>query len=159
MGADIYLCSVYEPNIAKWQKTFDAAAKARDAKYPPGSDYVAVRASPEQKAVDEAYNQMYAVGYFRDSYNSTSLFWLLGISWRGLEAIDEEGLMSPDKCRALLSTLEARPVTEQRIGDWLKKYCQSDEAKWTEYFTKKHAKLCALLRQAIELNEPLYCSV
>jgi hypothetical protein len=169
MGADIYLMSVYEKNAAEWRPKFDEAVRARDA-YRGADPDIKKRL---QAPVEEAYEGMYAKGYFRDSYNPTSLFWLLGLSWWNDSVFlkKKPGYMGVKAAKALLSRLQNDlQVTDERFAEWERKKRaegwkfsgaggESTPDEWKEMFRKKHADLCALLRQSIELGEPLRCSV
>lgn len=168
MGADIYLKSVNERCMAEWKPKFEQAAAVRNAKYPQqgnGPEYDALQA-----AVSEVYDGMYSEGYFRDSYNATSLFGVLGLSWWqscGEGELIEDGYMQPAKCAELLKTLDATPVTPTLMRGWKSRnsgYATIDDGdnsveSWRQMFERKRETLMSLLKQAIELNEPLYCSV
>jgi hypothetical protein len=165
MGADIYLNSRFEPNKAAAQADFEAAVALRDAKYPRGSTLP--QDCAEQKAVDEAYERMYSVGYFRDSYNSTSLFWLLGLSWWQNDFIGARGKMGVRgmrKLRSLLLSPEGQ-ITDERMARFCRKSsatiddADNSPAAWRAMFERKRERLIALLSEAIELREPLECSV
>jgi len=170
MGADIYLNSVHEKHTAKWRPIFDEAVRVRDTKFPKGSDPKAVEASAEQAAVEKAFEQLNAEGYFRDSYNCTSLFHLYDLSWWQSGYIDQETCEMPvAKMKELRDFLIDNPV-EPRMAVWVTKQ-QADRfgpdftkdgnspKDWEEMFVEKRANLIALLTQAIDLDEPLYCSV
>ncbi len=170
MGADIYLTSVNDKAKAEWEPRFQAAVKARDTYR--GAD-PAIKAML-QKPVEEAYEGMYREGYFRDSYNCTSLFWLLGLSWWEIvekgELKKRPGYLSLKAAKALLYRLQTElKVTDERFAEWEKKQrarygasFKSEEGhpdKWKAMFREKHADLCALLRLSLKLREPLRCSV
>jgi hypothetical protein len=171
MGADIYLNSVFGKCQEEWEYTFNYAVSARNAYR--GSD----KTTQEflQKQVSTAYDGMYAEGYFRDSYNSTSLFGLLGLSWWRDVPLRKDGFLSIRNAERLLRKLEKElAVSDERFHAWCDK-CGSlesspwdridfsgpgnDQASWRKMFEEKHADLCKLLRQSIELKEPLQCSV
>ena len=171
MGADIYLRSVNGLAKAEWQPKFHAAVALRDARYPRGGE-----GTPEQPAVDEAYEAMYASGYFRDSYNATALLGLLGMSWwaaaRGPDEqgweIDENREMPIESMRAFRNALLAREVTDADMVAWetenrsratIEPTGENGVAGWRAWFEGQRLRLIALLEQAIALGEPLYCSV
>ena len=67
MGADLYLdslhqpqCDRYAPRFEQWVRTRDRAQNAADR-------------NKAQHQVEHYYDKMYECGYFRDSYNSSSL--------------------------------------------------------------------------------------
>lgn len=174
MGADIYLKAVYDPHAEKVRPKIDRAIKARN-KYI-GEHSISfgnddAKSKQLQAKVIALYDELHSVGYFRDSYNNTSLFWLLGLSWWQLseELCDGDRNLPVDKARELLARLEAMPVTPEMVEAWAARMREKggvvfdDEDNsvkgWGEMFAEKHKKFCALLRQSIELNEPLYWSV
>jgi len=176
MGADIYLQSVSKRVLEEWEPKFKAACRVRDALGvepernrdapftvvgPP--EYVAAQAK-----VTEAYSKMYSEGYFRDSYNSWSLFWLLGLSWWG--DVGErlvEGDLGADGLAWLRAELEARdvPSEEELIAYFSERDIpvggegEEDPKELRQYYKGQKQELIALITQAQELGEPLYCSV
>ena len=55
------------------------------------------------------YNDMYPTDlYFRDSYNSSSLMWSLGISWWKdvIPMLDDESMLSTEKAQDLIKMIE-----------------------------------------------------
>jgi len=162
MGADLYIESLHDKCHETHRPLFEAAVQARDT--------LAVKASPEfaeklQALVSYHYDQMYAEGYFRDSYNDTSLFWQLKLSWWGDGAtyIGEDGYMSVEKTKELLAEVKNRempPFEEWRVPKRVT--LDEDEhtpQKWYEYFVDKRERFIEFLEQAIELDEPICCSV
>ena len=163
MGADIYLQSKFKPHHEVWEPRFHAAVEARNRLYPCGVP----EGCPEQAAVNAAYDQMYSVGYFRDSYNSTSLFWLLDLSWWGSGFVNDKGKMGVRAMKTLLANLESQPITDELMSKWVAKAegnavvepdGPNSVAAWREMFERKRLKLMGLLREAIDLKEPLDCS-
>lgn len=148
MGADIYLKSIFDKNEAEIKPLLDAAVQRRD------NATTDTEREAAQQEVAKYYDALYAKGYFRDSYNDTSLFWLYGKSWWQLN-YDDGGYLPIEEARRLLADLKIVGINEavfhERFG--------GRAPKWREYFEKKRAHLIALLEQSIELNEPLYCSV
>lgn len=164
MGADIYLRSRSNAAHAEWEPKFEAAVAARNAKYPSG--VTMPEDAPEQKAVSEAYEGMYSAGYFRDSYNATSLFWLLGLSWWDNDFISD-GKMKVRGMTRLRAVLDEHPITDALMLEWADKNAgdatieptgDNSLAGWKAMFTHKREKLIALLDEAIALKEPLECS-
>lgn len=201
MGADIYLNSVYQKNHDLYQPLFREAVDERNRLNRLGDT---AEAEEMQKLVDEYYDKMYEQGYFRDSYNSTSLMWLLGLSWwqpdvpyeifvpteNGWKAIADDAyeLLSEDEqdnaihgwgpvaCRRMLDRVNERMTdgTFERLfaesfsvaalpkNDRIQITSESLEEEsqdWHKLFMGKYEALTSLLRQAIELDEPLHCSV
>jgi hypothetical protein len=195
MGADLYIEPYYTENKDKYQPIFDEACKTRDAyaKGIPEAVYNAVRAeefgldlTPEQLAkkevyateynkykelqakVDEAMEKMYEVGYFRDSYNGSSLFWKLGLSWwamanvhgenKKVQLINSRGYITPKKAVMLLALVEALPITigDAEIKQWAPGTTREDLVK---YFTEKKARFIAFIKFAIEKKKSIMASV
>ena len=165
MGADIYLNSRYEANQAKWQPAFDAAVAVRNAKYPQGVQMP--DDCPEQRAVSEAFQNMYSVGYFRDSYNATRLFGVLDLSWWDNDFIRKDGKMGARGMKKLRAKLDAfGEITEAKLGPWAKaqehvnfKAEGNALSDWATMFERKRTNLIALIDEALALGEPLDCSV
>lgn len=170
MGADLYIRKVYEANRAKWEPAFLAAAHARDTAYP-----TIQRNNPEydalQAKVSETYDNMMSEGYFRDSYNSSSVMWQMGLSWWNdvTPLCNKKGELGMKAIKKLIAMIESRPITIQGIQEsWDKankeaienKYKLTESAQdWFEYFTKDRTDLLAFLRKALELKEPIDASL
>ena len=157
MGADIYLKSIFDKNKAEIEPLFDAAVQRR------ANATTDTEREAAQQEVAKYYDALYAKGYFRDSYNSTSLFAMYGKSWWQL-SYDDDGYLPIEEARRLLADLKIVGINEavfhERFGGRAQNAIGSmSTAEWREYFEKKRAHLIALLEQSIELNEPLYCSV
>jgi len=110
---------------------------------------------------------MYEKGYFRDSYNATSLMWRYEFSWweglpvDGHKAMDEEGNISPVECSRLAEWFRENPVPELVPGEL--SYAEDSEtvegcAGWDKFFEKKRQNWIKILDQAVELDESLNCS-
>ena len=94
---------------------------------------------------------MYSEGYFRDSYNDSNLLWHLGLDYWVWFAgfVDEEGLLSSDNAEKVLAEVQSRKHLLDEIED----------QKEREYFHDKYDELVAFLRTAIELDQPILCSI
>lgn len=190
MGADIYLKSVSDAAREQWTPRFNAACAARDV-------YVAKVGQPTasdrtykklQEAVGEAYEAMYPDdGYYRDSYNASSLFSLLGLSW--WQAADVNGgssdspvgrLINKDREMSVRSMTRLKKYLEEvdfeaRFKTWVaaKRKPPKDRSwdkidfnedgngveEWHKMFSEKRTNLIALLDKAIARKERLHCSV
>lgn len=177
MGADIYLKSVYDVAYAKAKPAFEAAVAARDAYL--NEHGRAVRSTPQyrqlQAEVEKTYDAMYPEdGYYRDSYNTTSLFSMLGLSWWQVSGDDGEGdprlgklikngemyIPSMEKLLGFLKEVDLDARFDKWVGDLGdKKDPEFDPEEWRGYFHRKRNRLMRLLEKAIELKEPLRCSV
>lgn len=76
MGADLYITSIYNENMKKYQKRFSEAIHKRDS-LPLGTK----PRKEAQKIVEQIYNKMYSKGYFRESYGGPGLMAAYGLSW------------------------------------------------------------------------------
>jgi hypothetical protein len=158
MGADLYLDSVFRPNIEQYKPLFDKWVQRRDELQKAGDEAEAKNA---QGKVEEYYELMYDKGYFRDSYNASNLLRRFELSWWADigDMLDEDGKLSPTHAQALLELLRQRePVFEESLhepidwGEW-------SEAEVVVYFREKYQKFKAFLEEAIRLNEKIICSI
>lgn len=161
MGADLYIDSVFMKQRAEWKPKFDAALKAREEfqKANPVHDWTLTDelAIPEallaewdqlDNAVAEAYEGMNKKGYFRDSYNASSLLWKLGLSWWG----SFDGLtLHTDDGGTVLPVANIPTVIRMVESAELRDVCADD----VEYFTEKRKRLVAFLNEALALNAPI----
>lgn len=154
MGADLYLRDIYEENKKKWEPEFYKAIKERDA-LPNGA-----KKDEAQKRVNEAYNQMHASGYFRDSYNDSSLIWKYDLSWwGGLDGfMNKNSEITPTKAKKLLQYLDDnRETFLEKIKDYP---AYSEEGKLDQmYFKAKLTDFRFFLLEAIKNKQSIDCSV
>lgn len=157
MGADLYIESLSNPARERNRPAFDAAvAKRRGAE--PGSEAF----DAAQKEVEAAYQLMYGEGYFRDSYNAGSVFWVMGLSWWNDVQTTGDGYISLDEIRRLIALIEERPITFERVSEHIaerRDRINGTEQEWFEFWVKDRADLLAFFRQALELNEPIRASL
>ncbi len=171
MGADIYLNSKFNKNFEAVAKEIEEAEKLFKVTAPQS---IMDTANDEENAFDAMMvpllEKQYSVGYFRDAYNSHSLLGNLGLSWTQ-EVFDklDDGMLSVENCKWLLQEINNRRIGEKvtkepivaRLNNLFGDTNSTIEldAEKIEYLVKKKSKLVNLLQDAIELNEPLYCSV
>ena len=147
MGADLYLNSAFEPQRQKWEPKFEKAAAARDAA-PDGPSREAA-----QQRVEYCYDQMFARGYFRDSYNDSNLLWKFGLSWWGdVIPMLDHSLLSPAQTLRLLAMMD------ERQGEFDRAVAALSIEEQT-YFREKAAELRAFLREASTRGESIDCSL
>jgi len=116
-----------------------------------------------QARVTKWYNKMYEVGYFRDSYNGTSLFWRLGMSWWNCPYI-KGGEISPENAQKLLDEVEQvelKPITKEELREY---HCKVDDEKnspasWNKMFSEKKERFISFLKEAIANNWAIDASV
>jgi len=172
MGADIYLNSKFEKNYDEVQKQIDEL----EALFKSTHKQTILDAADGND--DELFeltrpllDKQYSVGYFRDSYNESSLLSQLGLSWSSDigSRLNEKSCLSVEDCKWLLYEINNRrigeSVTEEPVMSRLlsvlgmEKTDTSLDAERLEYFVKKKSNFTNLLLDAIELDEPLYCSI
>jgi len=153
MGADLYIKSIsdasqrkYEPEWRKWINARDKAKTEEESK------------RCQQEAV-KYFDLMYPEdGYFRDSYNASNLLWQFDLSWwRDIgPMLDENGYLSMPKIRALRDTVAPKgvPNPPKDVDKW-----DEDADTVYKYFVDKKERFLRFLDKAIELNEPIFCSI
>jgi hypothetical protein len=158
MGADLYLRSVFQPNFDRYEPQFEDWVRRRNELQKRGK---LEEAKAAQKEVETYHDRMYEHGYFRDSYNPTNLLWLFGLSWwEDIGSwLNDEGELAPDKAQAFLHLLAEREAQfETNLAgqivweDWTK-------AEMETYFREKYERLKVFLKEAIDRNEAIECSI
>ena len=154
MGADLYIDSVIEEAKNKYGSKFKYWANKRD-ELQGGSPEHAVA----QKKAQYYYRMMFpSKGYFRDSYNDSGLFPILGMSWWMLKYIDDEGEISVENCKLFLQEIRRKKVPS--LACWVNgRKVKGDGEEWRRYFEKKRKGLMAFLSRAIKLGETVKASV
>jgi hypothetical protein len=153
MGADLYIRSISDKAWAEHKPAFEKAVAQRDR----------VKTRRAQKAaqarVEAAYGRMYGQGYFRPS----SLAWALSLSWWRdvVPQLDDESMLSVERTRAMRERIAAAPIApdEEQMAEALKFEDMKSRDDVLAYFEKERKALLAFLDTAIELNEPIYCSL
>lgn len=160
MGADLYIRSLNDPIKKQYEPLFNEWVEIRNK-------CINEKAKDEaQEKVSKYYDLMYSAGYFRDAYNGTSILNQLGLSWWQdvSKLLDKEGNMSPKNAKKLLAKIEDKPLPKI-TGVWLMaNHCavdgdQNSPAAWEKSFAEHKAELVSFLKKAIELNEPIECSI
>lgn len=160
MGADIYLNSVHDKNCKKYETQFNRAVQLR------GQASSVVSHEQHQFMVDKYHNLMNSSdGYFRDSYNNSSLFWMYKMSWWDIseELCDNNSYLSIVNAKVLMHRI-IEIKHDHAMNAWLeqqhnKPSSTTTEWEWRTYFAKKREDILTLLRSSIRLNEPLVFSV
>lgn len=172
MGADIYLHSKFDKNyedvyeeIEQVQLLFNMTYNSSILDLPEGQQ------DKFQEMLSPLFEKAYSVGYFRDPYNNNSLFWQLGLSWwKDVVPKLDDGFLSIENCKWLLDEIQNRRIGEQVSEEDppisnLQKILGSEPEKkelnseFLDYLINQKIQLCNLLKDAIELNEPLYCDL
>lgn len=179
MGADLYVDNVFkeDPRVSVIGKKLDEIRNTlRDLPEDSPEDLVK-RLERREKALCDAYgrilDKMFCVdnGYFRDSYNSSNLLWVLGLNyWAWLGGfVDGKGFLHPQHARIILQKIESKPVTETRVRRHIKaqKIKLGDNGKppdeefkeWLDYFVEKRERLIRFLKMAIDADSLILCSI
>jgi hypothetical protein len=177
MGADLYLNSEYERRQQEFnvEALWIAFSKITDDPKVPQDLKDKARAewgTASEKAREGCY--------FRDSYNESSLAWLVRLSyWQSCEHCDENGLLSMNETKRWLDAISAADIptlvkeavergkTKDKPGrlpmleDGAKLHLGDDEKleDVIAYFEKKKANFITLLQKSLDLKEGLYWSV
>jgi hypothetical protein len=108
MGADIYLRSVYDKQCAEFRvdDMRERLTKLRTMENPPEGIERLIDEGRELFA--ESLHQAEKGAYFRDSYNSSNLAWLCGLSYWGENGnLDDNGCLRVERAREWLQVLSA----------------------------------------------------
>lgn len=165
MGADLYRDD-HDTISEQHSEAFAYAVKQRDT--------APTEAEKEhwQTKVSEAYDLMYDHPYyFRDSYNNSSLFSKLDLSWWGdlefyfgpngdgdMEKITEDGeeysdqRLYPEGARRLEQAVRER-------AELLAYNLRDLDEEWRSYFFEKYDTFLDFLRQSAEGSHTIRCSV
>lgn len=155
MGADLFIRKITEPARKAHEPAFKAAVAARDA------------GTGTQEAVDAAYAKIYPDdGYFRDSYNATSVLNRMGLSWWQdvVPLLTRAGYLSGPRLDTFIKMLESHPV-EFRTAEQLKAdHATVDNGEnspegWHNYMTDKRERLIAFAKRAKSLRCGIYASL
>tara|TARA_R100000655_G_scaffold1668_7_gene6436 strand:+ start:1236 stop:1712 length:477 start_codon:yes stop_codon:yes gene_type:complete len=157
MGADLYLGRLFRENYDKHRGPFDKAIEERKTA---GTDK---ERDVAQERVEELYDRMYSLGYFRDSYNNSSLFLKLELSWwedfprftdvKDVNGVREQTVLTPKGAKAL-----KKVVNNENRKEKFFKNIESEDKQGQEYFIEKYKELNAFLDTAIEKNIDVECS-
>lgn len=175
LGADLYIKSKFDSNFAKVNPLFRSAIEERDKCKSGTSKY-----SRAQDKVDQFFDQLYCpeAGYWRDPYNSNSLFGQLeGLSWWNdvCPRLDDQDQLHPPDVAWLLNEVRSRRLTVQ-ANLTEEQECASDvvekvvdvavearaenlSADDVEWFLGRKFRLVAFLEEALRLNKPVVCSL
>ena len=169
MGADLYIESITNAARQKYRPQWEHWIDLRNQYQAEHKEESATQAA--EKA-DRYFDKMYPnEGYFRDSYNSSSLLWMFKISWWKdvSKLMDENGYLQPAQCQTLLNTMaERRPffklaLSELKDEEVYNFSTQSTEietvAEQRHYFYGKERRFRNFLQRAIDMNEAVYCSI
>ncbi len=112
-----------------------------------------------QVKVDEIYDFMFPDdGYFRDSYNNSSLFWILGLSWWQDvgELTDDESLLHAD---GAIQTLREMVMSKVIPDEVTIEGSDENSKELGDHFKAKKARFIQFLDKALELKQPILASI
>lgn len=126
----------------------------------------------ESKALAKEFEALQETHYFRDSYNASSLFWVLGLSWWQLarnDVIDDDDVMSAIDVQLLLQhyyEVRGDRLSDDAIEKWyageMEKGMISDKQtwqEWAEYFREKGEHFEQFCKRTLENDGYWKCSV
>lgn len=170
MGADLYIESLYDTNRRKYESLFNTACSDRDRLVTKlgGRETKGVYEKPSVKAiqakVEKYYDKMYAKGYFRDSYNGTSVLWRLNLSWwTDVIPMLNNGFLKGGNLVRFRNSVANAVMVRPTVAELRESHCTVDKkntpATWHKYYRDKRERLVKFLDTAIDLGEPVRCSL
>jgi hypothetical protein len=125
------------------------------------------------RVLAKEYEELQETHYFRDSYNASSLFWRMGLSWWGLlneGYIDDDGIANADTVQMLLegyNQLHERVLSKEATTAWYAgevekgTHFDPDEGpdEWVKYFQEKGKHFAEFCQRTLDNNGYWECSV
>ena len=145
MGADLFMNKAYDKRMEEHRASLDDLGK-----------------HPSHEELEPLYDKIYKQGdvYFRDSYNSGSVMWAMGMSWWDdvVPMLDEDGNLSHEDTLKLVNKITDAPINVS--ADFLEN--MPDE--WTiddaqKYLREEQQKLVGFLNRAVETDDTVGCSL
>ena len=169
MGADLYSDSIVDPAREKWTPAFEKACSERE-KVQKKLEKLGVDFWKDEKfkkvqaKIDEAYGNMYPdEGYFRDSYNCSSVLARLELSWWKdvIPMLDKEGKLVGPKIKELVEMIESRELKLVDAEEYAEKFRNPEDSAddWNKYFIQKKQNLLKFLNGALQDNDSISCSL
>lgn len=187
MGADLYIMKLHKQLEKQWGPWVNKAVlvsralaivkeSGRGFTFNDGSPIkIAEITNAAQEIVEFLNDKQYEEGYFRDPYNDGTMLNVLGGSyWRDVSKMcDKQGDMKLPEIKKFINWLEAHKVPEVEWfnTEWIKdtegKPCES-RIKWIAeegvdkiqaYFVGRREDMLAFFNKALELKQPVHCSV
>lgn len=177
MGADLYIEPIYTEHKAEHQPAWDKAVELRDLHMKEhncsliwnmdgtiDTKKTCAILGKLQAAVEAADNVLFQdnPGYFRDSYNNSSIFWRLGRSWwRDTGTwLNKDNNMSPRRAKNFLVQIKALPIKAvTKDEEWASKMAKKQIDEWNTYFVEKKARFEAFLQRAVDAKQYIHFSV
>lgn len=179
MGADLYIEPIYQRN-QKHRPAFEAACRLRDEAKETLRAYKALvqacvvsgsigagqlpaakrNLTEAEQALEAAQAEVEKIwakafggpGYFRDSYNGTSVLWRLELSW--WQDVPH-GELTADQLRKFRAEIVARTLKPVTVAGLKEEGCKVDDGEnspkaWAKYFRNKKRQLVRFLDRAIK---------
>jgi len=183
VGADIYLYDKRREDLDARIDAWINEAKHQDISTRLGTDEEPEKRSyihiwqggidEVSKALAKEHEELMETHYFRDSYNQSSLFWRLGLSWWGLsqsDYIDENGNLNAETVQMLLdgyNELHEQALSEEATTAWYKQQLEEDMMFsddegvefWVKYFQEKGQRFAEFCQRTLDSNGYWQCSV
>lgn len=165
MGADLYIHEIFKPNYNRRCEEYIKLEEER--KRLSAQDEVDEAAVKQiDKEIHKVYDAMYSEGYFRDSYNPSSVMWCMKLSWWRdvLPLLDDSGRLVGENIHKLIDMINSAgfcvPSTIEDLNVMnLSTDGEDPVGEWNDYYKAKREKLLNFLKAATELGLPVHCSL
>lgn len=160
MGVDLYIPKIQNPLRKEHEPLFNEAVRKRDLMISHGEPrrgFTQADVDAAQALVNKHHNAMYSAGYFRDSYNSSSVLWVLGLSWWNditplcdISSEDSDINCSPAACQKIKDVILSKPFPSRPSFVRPDNFDpdETDDQIYS-YFKEKHRRLITFLDLAI----------
>lgn len=118
-----------------------------------------------QKLVSIAYDEMYAVGYFREGYGGGGVLSRLGLSWWQDfgKVVNKQGFVSPRGAKKFLKIMQQSQFAPIKEFAEKQKLTVDDKENslqsWDKHHARRKKELEKFLQTAIDLKEPIRASI
>jgi hypothetical protein len=159
MGADLYVEEIIDKTREEYSDKLESTVSEMRELEKKGEED-SERYKELKVKSNEYMNKMYPEdGYFRDSYNNSSLFWNMGLSWwkdvGGL--LDEDGNLTGDNLRKLIKIVKNSKVTLPEDKEKMPIDISANE--YLKILEDRKNQLLDFLNNAMLKNYPILCSI
>jgi len=152
MGADLYIKILHKEAEEKYDRQLDKYIRLRDE----AEDEE--KREKYQEKVEYYFDKIYNArnGYYRDSYNDSNLLWKMELDYWiwFMGFMNKNGLLTVRNTRKVL-----KEITSKKRQDLLKKNIAELDKESRDYFLDKNKTFQQFLKRAIEMKQPIVCSV